>query len=754
MNKTLLYIVFFSILSLTTLDAQEFQMAFEDFNVSNDFSQDTDGNLITVGYTTFFFEASIDKVVSLDIINKLDPEGQWIWSRDFEIEGVFTEIHKVISLEDGSLIALFSIDEENQNTQIGILSVSADGNLQWSKKIQAEVAGFDGFNFELNLIKGSDDSFYVQSKKTNNIEQVHILSFFNKEGQVQWTKAYPSDLKIVLSTMVGLDNGDLALVGFHRTGGNQLIGIVAILDEEGNIKATGAYENIQALAIFAIDDSYILKCKITGSNRLGFIRLNAELDVEWSKQYTFEIEGQLENMQKMNDESFAVYCYNPSQRTELINLIDMNGDLIWSRSIVSKYSGRPFFEKIINSNDNILLMSHIWTGELKASIFRQMPLDGNTEQCVLPPACINPNSFETLRLEFPLEQEEAAFTELPVSILLTPVTKATMEFCREPEDIPSPIFDIPETACASEFFEVSNPRSEGADEISWLISGGPDNAILPLNGLNLGLPISFPDTGLYTITQIIEVNNCPSTFEKDIEIKDGFPFSFRNDTIILCQNEEKTVNVSRPGILTYLWLDDLSPNPIKKISVAGSYTVEIYDGSCTSQHTLEAVDFDFSQVAFDLGPDTTVCEFRTFTLEPDLIAPNTDYIWNDGPKIASRPANKEGLYTLTAVLDGCDFVDDILVSFESCEPQIYMPSIFTPNADGINDELFPQGINYELLTFRIYNRWGALLHDDITPWDGEFRNQKVQGSYIYNIRFLNERSGDVEYLTGEVFMHP
>ena len=164
MNKTLLHIVFFSILSLTTLDAQEFQMAFEDFNVSNDFSQDTDGNLITVGYTTFFFEASIDKVVSLDIINKLDPEGQWIWSRDFEIEGVFTEIHKVISLEDGSLIALFSIDEENQNTQIGILSVSADGNLQWSKKIQAEVAGFDGFNFELNLIKGSDDSFYVQSK--------------------------------------------------------------------------------------------------------------------------------------------------------------------------------------------------------------------------------------------------------------------------------------------------------------------------------------------------------------------------------------------------------------------------------------------------------------------------------------------------------------------------------------------------------------------------------------------------------------
>lgn len=754
MNKTLLHILYFSLLNLTFLNAQEFQVAYSDFNVSNDFTRDTEGNIFTGGYTTFFYEASIDKIVSLDIINKLDAQGQAVWSRDFELDGTFTEIHKVLALDNGDLIVLFSIDEENRDTQLGLLSVSSNGDFLWSKKFQVDVTGFDAFNFELNLIRGEENTFYVQSKKTSSTQQVHVLSLFNSNGQMRWTKAYPSDLKIVLSTIVGLDNGDLGLVGFHRTNSNQLQGIVAIIDAEGEIKARGAYENVQVLGIITSGDAYIVKCKHNNTNQLGIIKLNADLDVEWSRQYSFEIEGQLENMRKMNEESFAVYCYNPSRRTELINLFDMNGDLIWSRRIVSKYSGRPFFEKIINADNNILMMSHIWSTPLRSSIFRQMPLDGNTQECILPPSCISPINFETNRVEFTLDLVAVTFSEESISIRLTPVTTSTEAFCQEPEDVPSPIFDLPENACINQFVEIANLQNAGADDVSWTISGGPDNTILPLASLNQALPLSFPDSGIYVITQFVQFDGCASSFDRAIEIKEAFPFSFAQDTLILCQNEEKAVNANREGIVTYLWQDDLSPDPIKKINTPGTYTLEIYDGNCTSLHALEAVDFDYSQVAFDLGPDTTVCEFRTFMLEADVISPGTSYSWNDGPNVASRPANKEGLYTLTVELDGCDFVDDILVTFEPCEPQIYMPTIFTPNADGINDELFPQGINYELLSFRIYNRWGALLHDDTMPWDGVFKNQKILGSYIYNISFFNERSGDIEFLTGEVFMHP
>jgi len=79
-----------------------------------------------------------------------------------------------------------------------------------------------------------------------------------------------------------------------------------------------------------------------------------------------------------------------------------------------------------------------------------------------------------------------------------------------------------------------------------------------------------------------------------------------------------------------------------------------------------------------------------------------------------------------------------------------MPNVFTPNDDGTNDSLFPLGINFKLESFRIYNRWGALIHDNLEPWDGIYRNQKSSGVYIYNISFLNFRSGDVETMTGSV----
>jgi len=164
MIKALLHYLFLCILILPSLSAQEFQTAFDNFNVANDFSQDNEGNIYLGGFTSFNFEPSVDKVVSLEIVNKLDAQGQAVWSRDFEVAGAFTEIHKVLALDNGDVIVLFSIDENNENLQIGLANISSDGNLRWSKKLDSTIPGFDKFNFELNLIKATDGNFYVQSK--------------------------------------------------------------------------------------------------------------------------------------------------------------------------------------------------------------------------------------------------------------------------------------------------------------------------------------------------------------------------------------------------------------------------------------------------------------------------------------------------------------------------------------------------------------------------------------------------------------
>ena len=68
------------------------------------------------------------------------------------------------------------------------------------------------------------------------------------------------------------------------------------------------------------------------------------------------------------------------------------------------------------------------------------------------------------------------------------------------------------------------------------------------------------------------------------------------------------------------------------------------------------------------------------------------------------------------------------------QPDILVPSGFTPNGDGKNDILkpIPVGIT-ELQYFRIYNRWGQLLFSTSQQgigWDGMY-NGIPQGSGTY-----------------------
>jgi gliding motility-associated-like protein len=69
-----------------------------------------------------------------------------------------------------------------------------------------------------------------------------------------------------------------------------------------------------------------------------------------------------------------------------------------------------------------------------------------------------------------------------------------------------------------------------------------------------------------------------------------------------------------------------------------------------------------------------------------------------------------------------------------------MPTAFSPNGDGANDKYFYVAFGnapeIEVLEFRIYNRWGALLYNDpATGWDGKSKgvDQPVE-TYVFFIK--------------------
>ncbi|HRQ28896.1 MAG TPA: gliding motility-associated C-terminal domain-containing protein [Saprospiraceae bacterium] len=108
---------------------------------------------------------------------------------------------------------------------------------------------------------------------------------------------------------------------------------------------------------------------------------------------------------------------------------------------------------------------------------------------------------------------------------------------------------------------------------------------------------------------------------------------------------------------------------------------------------------------------------------------------------------------------GCDAESSITVLVKE-KPDIYIPNIFSPNGDQINDRFFVQGKpdigNVALM--EVFDRWGnrvfysenLLLNDYATAWDGSFNGSRVtQGVYTYHI-IMKSASNKLTHFTGDI----
>jgi gliding motility-associated-like protein len=94
------------------------------------------------------------------------------------------------------------------------------------------------------------------------------------------------------------------------------------------------------------------------------------------------------------------------------------------------------------------------------------------------------------------------------------------------------------------------------------------------------------------------------------------------------------------------------------------------------------------------------------------------------------------VYYLKAITPGgCISYDTLKIAVYK-GPDIYLPTAFSPNNDGVNDVFnpFPVGMK-KISSFKVFNRYGQLIYSTVNStkgWDGKF-NGKVQpaGTYVW-----------------------
>jgi gliding motility-associated-like protein len=128
------------------------------------------------------------------------------------------------------------------------------------------------------------------------------------------------------------------------------------------------------------------------------------------------------------------------------------------------------------------------------------------------------------------------------------------------------------------------------------------------------------------------------------------------------------------------------------------------------------------------------------------------YLWEPTGETNSKiQAYESKIYKLSVIDSNNCKGEKYIEVLEKCKPQIFIPSAFTPNGDGINDEfLIPLSArNLELYELKIYNRWGIEVFSSqnyLESWSGK---NNTTDTYSYKL-LVKYKNNTAEYLSGTI----
>ena len=245
--------------------------------------------------------------------------------------------------------------------------------------------------------------------------------------------------------------------------------------------------------------------------------------------------------------------------------------------------------------------------------------------------------------------------------------------------------------------------------------------------------IMVDTTGIYIVEA---TNRCGTAFDTvEVGLFPDPDLDLGNDTT-WCNGEEFTID---PGLTdgNFTWSNG-STAQILTVDSTGSYSLVYTDtNGCQVNDTLLIEFFDPPIVITD--EDKIFCgpgESYVLTVRP--VFSDIDYVWSTGDSTQELTVNTTGEYIIYAI-NGCSTATDTVnMTFYRYEEGYFIPNVFSPNDDGINDIFLVENFLPEAFQLQIYDRWGNLTfetRDHNQGWDGRINGKPAPaGTYYYWIR--------------------
>ena len=273
---------------------------------------------------------------------------------------------------------------------------------------------------------------------------------------------------------------------------------------------------------------------------------------------------------------------------------------------------------------------------------------------------------------------------------------------------------------------------------------------------------------------VTDANGCQSLDSVNIRQPDTpvAATAVKNDAGCFGSHDGKITLTATGGTAPYRYTLDDKPwngSPVQIGLSAGTYIPKVADkyGCVFELPPVEILQRD--PVIVDLGPDVTIVlgENTQLFAEVSNAAGQVTYSWSpedsiwlsclDCPDPFIDSLYYEN-YFHVQVTDslGCRAQDQILVSVEKPR-KVFVPTAFSPNGDFNNDRLLVHGQqSARILDFRIYDRWGELVFEDVDfalndpdrGWDGTFRGKPMDPAVFVWVLEVQYMDGYKEVLKG------
>ncbi len=278
--------------------------------------------------------------------------------------------------------------------------------------------------------------------------------------------------------------------------------------------------------------------------------------------------------------------------------------------------------------------------------------------------------------------------------------------------------------------------------------------------------------------RVTDANNCAT--EITIPVEDAaVVFGILGElSFPLCEGDQGIIRIDSAygGEGNYRYQINTFPAiPINQPTTVlpGTYDLRIFDLAGCSWDTMVTIPpapilsiSASSDVEVELGNSTDLSADIINTVPLNNIAwtPSVELIClnADCDLVTVTPA-RDQIYRVTVTdINGCTAIDDVLVSVVQSR-NVYIPNTFHPRAVDPQNRFFRifTGTGVELIDFfRIYDRWGNLIHEEnnLLPntrgagaWTGNMNNRELDpGVYVYvvQVRYIGNpipeiRKGDV-----------